>query len=265
VSFTVGISVSDPDERELARHGIVEDHLRHAFVELVRQVFAAGHSIGYGGDLRQSGFTETLVALLRTYSLDDAPPPSRVRQYLAHPAWKDLSAADLSPLAVVATVIKVQPDDDRSGGEAARRARDFTAMRAWMTEETDARIVVGGRLHGQSGRWPGIAEEAYLAVLTGTPLFVAGGLGGAAERVARAIREDWPEELTDDFQAAHTEVHEQLAEAGVGPSETELREALIGAELRNGLEPEENDLLLRTADLDLLVALVLRGLRVLRR
>jgi SLOG cluster2 len=259
----VGISVSDPDSSELERHGVTEDHLRHAFVEIVRQVFAAGHSIAYGGDLRARGFTETLVALLRTYSVKDAPAPTRVRQYLAHPAWKDLSAADLSPLASIATVVRVQPHGDRSGGETAGRARDFTAMRAAMTEETDARIAVGGRLHGQSGRWPGIVEEAYLAVRAARPLFVAGGLGGAAERLADAVRGDWPQELTDDYQAAHTEVHGELVDAGVGPSETELRETLVRAELRNGLEPEENALLLRTTDLDLLVALILRGLHAL--
>jgi len=67
------ISISDPPDRELAQRGLSADHLRHAFVELARQILAAGGSLAYGGDLRSGGYTETLLALLRTYSRPDRP------------------------------------------------------------------------------------------------------------------------------------------------------------------------------------------------
>ncbi|WP_374982281.1 hypothetical protein [Salmonella enterica] len=60
------------------------------------------------------------------------------------------------------------------------RARCLTAMRIAMNEKLHARIIVGGRLTGYSGRMPGIIEEASLALRESIPLFIVGGFGGAA-------------------------------------------------------------------------------------
>jgi hypothetical protein len=259
----VGISVSTPDERELEIRGLTDDHVRHAFVEIARQILAAGGSLAYGGDLRENGYTRTLVALLRTYSRADRPASDRVRQYLAGPVWEDMSREDAAELAVLSTPVRVPSVDHPSEGRAAR-AHDLTAMRERMTAETDARIVVGGRLAGQQGRWPGIVEEAYLALRADQPLFVVGGLGGAAARVADALRDEWPVELTADFQLAHSEGHGELLEAQVGDDADVLREVFRSVELRNGLDEADNTLLSETADLDTIVALILRGLSTWR-
>jgi hypothetical protein len=114
-----------------------------------------------------------------------------------------------------------------------------------MTAGTDARIVVGGRVVPPFvGIWPGVVEEAYLTLEAGQPLFVAGGLGGGAALVADLIG--------------------GIARPDAGlEDEPRLRETFAGADLRNGLSDEENALLFTTADLDLLVALILRGLRTL--
>src|SRR4051812_12610851 len=180
----VGVSVSDPGRAENERHGTLNAHVRHAFVEVARQCFAAGCSIGYGGHLEADGYTDTLLALLRTYSLADRPAAERVRQYLARPIWERLDGDQALALATYTTAIRIPATAE--GADRAAHAREFTAMRQRMNEDMDARVAMGGQLAGYVGRWPGIVEEAYLALAAGCPLFVAGGLGGAAERVALA-------------------------------------------------------------------------------
>ena len=260
----VGISVSDPGEEELRARGLTDDHVRHAFVEIARQLLSAGASLAYGGDLRHGGYTQVLIALLRTYSRADRPPKDRIHQYLARPVWQELSPAHDAELSILTTPIRVPGVENGRAGDRVSRAADFTAMRERMAAQTDARIAIGGRLAGQQGRWPGVVEEAYLAIRARGSLFVAGGLGGGASRLASALRGDWPIELTMDYQRAHTDGYDELLAANAGVSDDELRGALEDAELRNGLDEDENALLLHTVDLDRMVALILRGLSTLR-
>jgi hypothetical protein len=252
----IAISVSDPEPRELERRGLTADHVQHAMVELARQIFAAGGAIAYGGDLRKGGYTDTLIALLRTYSREDRPSVERFRQYLAAHVYEETAEEDLARLDGVATIVVVEGPP--LGGEAGRAA-GLKVMREWMSAETDGRIVLGGRLKGQSGSWPGIVEEAFLMAASGEPLFVLGGAGGAAERLVRARRGDWPDELTTEFQLEHTPAHAPAQEAFVGPDEDMLRGGLEGLDLHNGLSAAENEELQLTSDLDLMAALVMRG------
>jgi hypothetical protein len=213
-------------------------------VELARQVLAAGGSLAYGGHL--GGFTATLFSLLATYSPEDRPEPERVRQYLARPIWQKLTSAQRGELATYATWTEV-PGAGK-GNDRVAHAREYTAMRELMTEEITARVIIGGAVSGYAGRWPGIVEEAYLAVEAGLPLYVAGGLGGAAERVALAVGGKWPADLGADPEVP-------------GRSEEDVRALLVRADLRNGLDAAENKQLMATSDLDLIAALILRGLR----
>jgi hypothetical protein len=256
----VAVSVSEPPERDLEERGLSKDHVRHAFIEVCRQVFARGGSIAYGGDLRRGGYTDTLLALLRTYSRADRPARQRVQQYLAWPVWTRMTDDEAESLAALTTVVEVPAVDPPDGRDGGSEARDYSAMREAMAKETAARVVLGGRTSGQVGRWPGVVEEAYLALRARQPLVVAGGIGGAADCVARALRGDWPAELTAHFQATRTRGHDALAAAGVGPDEAEVRRVLLGANPRDGLDQSARHALHGTADLDLLVSLVLRSL-----
>ena len=65
-------------------------------------------------------------------------------------------------------------------------------MRRTMLAQTNARILLGGRVENYKGVMPGIAEEALLSLQVGQPLFLLGGFGGCTlkctsrgERVAR--------------------------------------------------------------------------------
>jgi hypothetical protein len=254
LGLTVAISVSDPPESELVERGLDAPHLRHAFVEVARQILAAGGSLAYGGDLRKGGFTETLAALVRTYSEVAQSRRDRVRFYFAAPNWRDLSDADVAELQNEARIERI------GAPEGAPAAVAYTLMRERMSAACDVRLVLGGRLNGQSGRWPGVVEEAYLALRDRRPLFVLGGAGGAADRIAAALRGEWPEELTSEYQRERTPAYAELAESGIGVDEEELVAAFKGADPANGLDAEENAELMATPDLDLMAALTMRGL-----
>ena len=99
----VAISVSDPGPEELACRGIADFHVRHAFVELARQILADGGDLAYGGDLRQGGYTEDLISLLRTYSAEDRPESERIRQYLAAYVEREADEDAAAELALVTT------------------------------------------------------------------------------------------------------------------------------------------------------------------
>jgi hypothetical protein len=45
-------------------------------------------------------------------------------------------------------------------------------MREAMVERTDARIVLGGRVSGHQGKYPGIFEEAYVTLCAQKPLYL---------------------------------------------------------------------------------------------
>jgi SLOG-like protein len=252
---TVAISVSEPGAAELEARGLIDAHVEHTFVETARQILAAGGSLAYAGDLRGGGFTEILVALLRTYSREDRPAKDRVRLFLGRPVWEPMTAEQAAALTPLLTRVRV-PGAETDATGRARDALDYSAMRAAQVAATDARVLIGGRVSGQTGRWPGVAEEAFQSIRAGQAVFIAGGLGGAADRVARAVQGDWPEELTEAYQREHTPGSESLEAI----SESELRTVLEGADLRNGLSGDENATLFRTADLDLMVSLILRGL-----
>lgn len=56
-------------------------------------------------------------------------------------------------------------------------------MRHKTTFQTQARIVIGGKLQGFSGLYPGVVEEAWWSVTAKRPLYLAGLFGGAAQAV----------------------------------------------------------------------------------
>src|SRR5690606_12847315 len=58
------------------------------------------------------------------------------------------------------------------------RARGLTHLRRRLTATTNARLCIGGKLGGSQGRYPGIVEEALLAIEAKQPLYVSGLFGG---------------------------------------------------------------------------------------
>lgn len=255
---SVAVSVSEsPDMPTL---GLTDSHLKDAMAEIARHLLAFGARITYGGDLRKDGFTELLFELVARHRRDAESGDERtsVTNYLAWPVHILMAADDLeryaSQLSGSAGLVLLGPDGSRCTIAERRRSaqrtptdsewsQGLTTMRKRMLDETDARIVLGGRIEGYKGVMPGIAEEALLSLEKQQPLFLMGGFGGCAKGIAETLGFELP----------------------ILPPQPEWEgrnafEEFNAADLRNGLKLEENTTLVNTPHVDQAIALILRGL-----
>lgn len=269
----VALSVSDPPEHHLVARGLSRDHLSLAFVELARHLLAAGYHLAYGGDLRFRGFTDQLFNLVRSYHLPAPGPAKRIRNYLADYLLDAAPAEDRAAARNVAEVHRVELPRTglQAGAEmtpAVSQALTLSAMRRRVTEETSARIVLGGKIEGGSGRAPGVLEEAWCSVRAGRPLFVLGGFGGVgsliADRLVRGNTDAQDTLLANDpgYVAMAGALRGALLEGEARTGEEMLAEiASAGiAGLHNGLTEADNLRLFEIDDIDELISLILEGL-----
>jgi len=254
----IGISISDsPDMPPL---GLSEGHLQDAMAEIARHLLALGARLLYGGDLRQHGFSELLFQLVSRHrrDADDGDDRNGVTNYLAWPVHILQPAADIESAAAElegsAELVCLGLDGapvpmTKRHGLASQQPTDaewsdgLTAMRRTVLAESDARIVLGGRLIKYKGVMPGIAEEALLSLQHGQPLYLMGGFGGCARDIAETIG------LVQPWAASRS----------AWPGRTEF-ERFSAVDLHNGLTAEENVTLAHTPHVDQAIALILRGL-----
>jgi len=206
VGKRIGLSVSE--SQDAAQFGLSELHLQDAVIELARHLLAAGAMLVYGGDLRNEGFTRQLFALVRDHNAAGSDPFDRIENFLS---WPDCEAVDARLKAEhkpdARFVPVTLPDELVVGRESWadderdwRRAFGLSLMRQRLAERCDARVVLGGKVRGYAGLYPGIAEEAYFTLKAGRPLFVAGGFGGCAAELLR-LREAVASELESELLA----------------------------------------------------------------
>jgi hypothetical protein len=304
----VALSVSESDD--LGHFGVSPLHLVSTMIEVARHVLCHGAVIAYGGDLRekrQYGFTRQLFELVHAYDDLGRPRLERIRNFLAYHIAAELPQDEESRLIELATFMKPLPKHladrfqldpgtrqtipDDTPEHRYIRARCLTAMREAMCQDTDARIMIGGRVSGHQGKYPGLLEEAYLTLCAAKPLYLLGAFGGCARLLVAAIRDkQCPVELTRDYQIAHPRIATYPGAAGNDQHEEVPFEQLehaylqyeqepaIGQEridydrcvdkflsahirdLRNGLTEDENLDLFETSDLDRIVYLLMKGL-----
>ena len=275
----LGISISESPD--LAALGFSEIHFRDALIEFARYMLAAGATIAYGGDLREGGFTHTLFDLVSTYKWAGGTGASRIRNYLAWPIHLKLTVEQRAELKNSAEIIELPPPElpgldankylppsDAAGTYVW--CLSLTRMRERLARENDAQILMGGRLIGYKGKYPGLVEEAYETIKAGKPLFLIGAFGGCTGAVIEAIRGNRPAGLTQREQCTNDAYRDVLAYYNGNAPAAEERidyEKLTDffnkrgiAGLNNGLSVEENQRLFTTPHIPEIIALVLRGL-----
>jgi len=274
----IGVSISNSPD--LAPRGMSQAHLEDAMVECARHLLVQGASLAYGGDLRPGGFTTILFDLVRSHNR--AGSRERVHNFLSWPIhlnldiaiWRDYldemtsyRHAPPTDLGVDATAL-VAPDDARG---RYIWARSLTAMRVEMNQKTDARVLLGGQVIGFKGKYPGLLEEALLAIRSGKPLYLIGGFGGCTASIIGALKGGTPDVLTDAYQAREP-LNQAVADhyridAADGKTtpldygeEVRFLQTTGVAGLDNGLSADENAILFTSRNLSEIVHYLLKGL-----
>jgi SLOG cluster2 len=198
----IGLSVSE--SADLGRLGLVERHLRLALGEVARTVIRTGFVPVYGGHLDPEGYTAFLESEMERYG-STARPLELVVGWSEH---RHLSLSDLhhhkNGLGLRARITYLNEDGDPTEFEARRGEEpvpvddvphSLSGLRRYLTLNTEARILIGGKESDYKGEMPGVLEEALLTIEAGQPLYLAGGFGGATATIAAAVAglaDRWP-------------------------------------------------------------------------
>ena len=287
----VNLSISESDDS--TQRGFPFWQVNRVTLQIVAALFGQGASVVFGHDWREDGVMEAVygfasqvqppIPLSPANSVAEAQP--LLRNLLPWPDSPRLSKQDLEQLR---STLRVEtaglPRELQAFDDEARhtdpnnalylyiRARGLTFLRQRLNDACHVRLCLGGRRSGFAGRYPGVIEEALLAVTGKKPLYLASFLGGAAEQAVNAIE---GKQMTDDFCRPtplqdlykappvkeldgatredrvidRTAVWREFAEAG----RKKLSEA-------NGLTIEENNELFHTPVIDRVIELILIGL-----
>jgi SLOG cluster2 len=141
------------------------------------KVWAHALRLGAFSEIKLLSDETTVATLLPSGTMADVYVGSRRTATIQN-------ADELGAVPQIAALFTTPPTGDALAG-----------MRRAMAKETDARIMMGGRVGGSKrpdGTWwgegkSGIAAEAVATLEVGKPLIVIGGIGGASRDVAGAL------------------------------------------------------------------------------
>ncbi len=294
--FAVNLSVSESDESE--GRGYPAWQVNRVTLQLVAALFGQGASLVFGHDWREDGVMEAVYGFARQVQPPIPLVPEQakneeqplLRNLLPWPDKPFLDERDLERLAStlrvelvglppeLADLMRNRPlDEGRDGAYPYVRARALTSLRHRLNEVSDVRLCLGGRRTGAQGRYPGVVEEALLAIRENKPLYLAGFLGGATEQVIDAIEgKPMPASFCADSPVAGLYNNPPVKESAAGTQADRAcdREGIwkefsdAGNDWliqHNGLTAEENRVLLHTSVVDEVIELVLIGLSRLHR
>lgn len=204
-NVTLGLSVSESPD--LSRLGLTETHFQMALAELARCVLAGGGRLAYGGHFRSDGYTASLVNELERYTRRDRP----LFVCLSWAEHRKLTLTAIKAASKELGLIGKMVYLDQHGQEvdfrenraeavpppvdATVERESLTALRKYMTRNTQGRIILGGKRLGFQGDLPGVLEESILAMEARQPIYVAGGFGGMTWEIARALNLCEPDAL----------------------------------------------------------------------
>ncbi len=256
------ITISISESEKMAGLGLSSAHLIDAMCETARHMLALGATITYGGDLRAHGFTRILYELVSRYRKDsnDQKSTASIVSFLAWPIFRnsDLNkllelseelegTAEIKIISENGTILSLAEAVCEVSSPQYNWSSALTTMRTLMTDDSCARIVLGGKTDKFLGSMPGVAEEALLSLQSQKPLYLLGGFGGCSREILDLMDIDNP------FGKS----------APTWANADEFRKYRFDA-FHNGLTDEENTALAITPHIDQAIILIIRGLMNLK-
>ncbi len=289
----VGLSISGTSAMQDGRfdRGFDEAEVTRTTKYLARDLLGEGGSLVLGHDWRQGGVMWEIMRIAMEYQTTfsfDQPAMHKLRNVIPWPDTLPLDQEQRDELGSILAIkegglparleevdaqqlLRTQPD-----AKTYFRARGLTEMRRTIVGVCHARVCLGGRTEGSSGRYPGVLEEAYLTVQSRIPLYVSRLLGGTTEHLIDAIEQ---KRMPEQFASTHDDVKAAFAKyAGLlEPSEPDARIdrdevwncfrdlGVSGLSSANGLSTDENAGLFSAQNVSDIRQCVLLGLRRLRK
>lgn len=227
----IGISISIPNTfGEIAR---TELHLTTFYIELCRYLLTADANLLYAGSInykKSINFIDILQELINNYCFD-SEKYNRIKLFhLPDPKIYIERKAEMSKCFQF--------------NQVGKATSNLTDLRNKVAKKTYARIIVGGKTEGYSEKYPGIVEEAYIALKNQTPTFVLGAYGGAAELIVKSLSGEKALDAIDE------NITLTFKKSGFD-------------KLNNGLTKKENEELAYCDDIARSISLILKGLKKL--
>ena len=284
--FRIGLSIADyqPDGYDKQNQDL--DELKRFSQSLARHLLANKHTLIYGGDLRNDGFTQFILdeatVLRDRLQLDKL----FVENYLAWPL--NVKQENLKWYANYNTVVKPVsasiPDDIKSLIHDISTflppdclenkyiwSRCLTTMREESIKSSDIRILVGGKFENYLGKMPGVLEEFLIAYKQDLVIFLVGGLGGLTKKLCISIKNrKIEEEFTEEWQINHNNAYKDLqkiaSQHGKHTDYDNLKEVIENITIpilaeRAGLTNEEYERLMTTPFIDESIYLILKSIK----
>ena len=210
--FDKSIAISVSNSENLNEFGLDEQHLNDISIELARYIITNDGTALYGGDLRENGFTKYFEELSSQYTRNDEDRLAFIN-YFAHPFLNKIDKKferefkskriGLEKISCPKNIsfdynIDYQPNKDVN--DRYIYAECFRVLREKMTEDCNAKIIVGGKLSNYLGYIPGVLEEAIYQIESKKPLYIVGGFGGVANEISKLILGEKSSFLSNDFQ-----------------------------------------------------------------
>ncbi len=218
----INISISESDDSSAM--GFPSWQVNRVVLQFVAALLGQGASVVFGHDWREDGIMEAVCGFARQMQSPIPPSEGKPKKPLINLVpWPDKPFLSIqererlsttlmveevplsSELLTIAKRVKIGETDSRE--YRYLRARALTLLRHYLSEISDARICIGGRSTGFAGRYPGVVEEAVMALRSQKPLYLDGFLGGATSQLVDAIEgkkmpdgfcQESPEELFRD-------------------------------------------------------------------
>jgi SLOG cluster2 len=277
------IAISVSENEELEQLGLSDQHLKDISIEIARYLIVNGATMLYGGDLRDKGYTRIFSELSYQYKfLSDKE--RRFVNYFPFPNYLKVSMDDRANFVkqqVEPKIISIPKHlgnvDTERKFEPFKSVEDrfiysecFADMRIIMANESDARILLGGKQKKYLGYFPGIIEEAFQTLQANKPIYLLGGFGGAAKSLIKVILGERPNELSNEFQF-DTDFLIDFRDYCKGKSTINLdfvylvdyfqQHTVESISKSNGLSIEENLILFESTNIHELVFLIIKGLQ----